>query len=146
MPTVQTPILNFLHFLTKDFKDVEASFEKMRNEYESKYGESVLGAGRIDNATVNTEILKNNIAKKLESLAQGVDESNIDDYETVQQVPHMESYIYQNMDAGTFGKLKKLKALSLSENEQEAHAAWVKCMEICNKYKLRYDDIPCKYD
>ena len=42
--------------------------------------------------------------------------------------------------------IKKLKALSLSENEQEAHAAWVKCMEICKKYKLRYDDIPCKYD
>lgn len=33
---------------------------------------------------------------------------------------------------------------SFSDNESEAHAAWVKCMEICTKYKLNFDSIPCK--
>jgi hypothetical protein len=42
----------------------------------------------------------------------------------------------------TFVKIKKLKALSQSDNENEAAAAFIKCRELCKKYGLEYDKIP----
>lgn len=137
-PTVQTPILNFLYFLERDFEDVTVKVENLKEEYEKKYG-------GLCHEDVDTSALQNNKARDIFGVLQSQGEHQEDTYQTGNHVPHMEKYIYQNMDAGTFGKLKKLKALSMSDNEEEAHFAWQKCMEICNKYGLKFDDIPCKY-
>ena len=40
-------------------------------------------------------------------------------------------------------KIKKLKALSQSPNEKEAFLAYRKCLELCKKYDLEFDKIPC---
>ena len=136
--TKDTPILNFLYLLNEEYDDINSNFDKLKDEYEHKYGNLV-------HKDIDTSALKNDKAKLLEEIAEGSDKLT-DDWETGEHVPHMDKYIYQNMDAGTFGKLKKLKALSMSDNEQEAKAAWVKCMELCNRFNLKFQDIPSKYD
>ena len=69
-----------------------------------------------------------------------VEENSID--QSVERAPEVTSFVYKNMDAGTFGKIKKLKALSRSDNEEEAFMAWSKCDALCKKYDLKFDDIP----
>jgi len=39
-------------------------------------------------------------------------------------------------------KIKKLKVLSRSDNENEAAAAFLKCRELCKTYGLDYDRVP----
>jgi hypothetical protein len=145
MPTVQTPILNFLYFLTRDYKEVETTFDQLREEYEAKYGDSVLGEGNLKHASVDTSVLRNDWGDKLEKIAEGVDESNLDDYEADESVTSMEDYIYGNMDSRTFQKLKKLKAKSKSDNENEAFQAYRMCMKICKENGLDFDKIPDLY-
>jgi hypothetical protein len=49
------------------------------------------------------------------------------------------------MDSATFQKLKKLKALAKSDNEEEAFLAFRKCMELCKKFNLEFDKLPELY-
>jgi hypothetical protein len=140
MPTVQTPVLNFIHYLGKECDEMEDKMEVLREQYEQKFGDALKD---IENATVDKSTLNDLDVDGLDDLFESIGEVE-DTFDTGDTVPHMEKYIYKNMDAGTFGKLKKLKALSMSENEQEAHAAWTKCMELCEKFDLNFDSIPCK--
>jgi len=133
MPTVQTPIMNMLYFLNEEYGIVDQKMEKLKKQYEERYGHLT----EKWNPSTDMNVL-GGLADK-----HG---KEIDNFETEDTVPHMEKYIYQNMDASTFGKLKKLKALSKSGNETEAKAAWLKCMDICEHYGLEFEDIPCKYD
>jgi len=54
----------------------------------------------------------------------------------------MVTYIYANVTLDTFNKLKKLKALANSDNEEEADLAMKKCRELCKKYNLEYSKLP----
>jgi hypothetical protein len=114
MPTVHTPILNFLYFLTRDYKKVIDDVSQLREEYDAKYGhlEHDYEAGKGEQKSV----------------------------------PHMEDYIYGNMNSNTFQKLKKLKAKSKSDNEHEAFQAYKMCMAICKENGLDFDKIPNLYD
>ncbi len=59
----------------------------------------------------------------------------------------MESFIYGNMSADSFRKIKKLKALALNNtNENEAFLAFTLCKELCKKYNLEFDKIPCNVE
>ena len=135
MPTVHTPILNMLYFLTGEYGEQVKDYSELKKLYEEKYG------------TVYSEY-ESHIEVDIDELAGlSNDHSNdIDDFDTGDNVPHMDKYIYQNMDAGMFAKLKKLKKLSRSDNPQEAKAAWLKCMDVCSKFGLELEDIPCDYD
>lgn len=62
--------------------------------------------------------------------------------EVIKETPEMTAFIYGNMTHETFVKIKKLKSLSQSDNENEAAAAFIKCRELCKKYGLEYDKIP----
>ncbi len=66
--------------------------------------------------------------------------------ELVQDPPEMFTFIYENMTVETFNKIKKLKALSHSPNEAEALLAYKKCRELCDKYNLEYEKIPCNIE
>jgi hypothetical protein len=114
VPTVYTPILNLLHFLTQEFPDVE---EEMANLH-GKIICEMTNSGYKDSGF--DMITKNN---------GGI-------------IPEVESFIYKNMDSATFQKLKKLKSLSKSPNEKEAFSAYRKCLELCNKFNLNFDKIP----
>lgn len=55
----------------------------------------------------------------------------------------MDSFIYGSMSHDMFKKIKKLKALSRSANENEAFIAYRMCVELCERYGLDMDKIPC---
>jgi hypothetical protein len=56
----------------------------------------------------------------------------------------MNEFIYDNMSYDMFKKIKKLKALSQSANENEAFQAYRKCMALCKEYDLDFNKIPSK--
>lgn len=69
-----------------------------------------------------------------------------DDYEEQSSVPEMDEFVYGNMSHDMFKKIKKLKALSRSDNENEAFIAYRMCIELCERYGLDIDRIPCNIE
>jgi len=67
----------------------------------------------------------------------------VDDYEEKNEVPEIDELIYGSCSHDMFKKIKKLKALSRSANENEAFVAYRMCMELCERYGLEMDKIPC---
>ena len=67
-----------------------------------------------------------------------------ENYSTEEQneVPDFSECIYGDITHDTFKKMKKLKALSQSDNENEAFAAYTACMKLCKKHNLDFDKIP----
>jgi hypothetical protein len=55
----------------------------------------------------------------------------------------MFTYLYGHITLDTFNKLKKLKSLTKSPNIEESTLAFKKCRELCSKYNIEYDRIPC---
>ena len=144
LPSVQTPILNYLHFLTEEYyTEQDKKDDILREELDKEHGADYHYDFDMDQLSEEGET-KNRELNHLNEAAQALQEAfPSKKYKTV---PNVESFIYTNMDVGTFGRIKKLKALSLSENEEEAHSAWTKCMELCAKYNISMDDIPCSYE
>ena len=58
--------------------------------------------------------------------------------------PQMSEYVYGNITIEMFNRIKKLKALSMSDNENEAFQAYRACMRLCDEYDLDFNKIPCK--
>jgi hypothetical protein len=114
MPTVRTPILNFLYFMLRE-ENVDAGFEESRQKYNKQYGHLQ-------------------------------DEYVAEDTDNLQAPPEMETFIYGNMTRDQFVKIKKLKALSRSSNENEAFIAYRMCLELCERYGLEMDKIPCNVE
>lgn len=67
----------------------------------------------------------------------------VDEYEETLDVPEMDELIYGSCTHDMFKKIKKLKALTHSSNENESFIAYRMCMELCKKYGLDMDKIPC---
>jgi hypothetical protein len=67
----------------------------------------------------------------------------VDDYEEQTEVPEMDELIYGSCSHDMFKKIKKLKALSRSSNKNESFIAYKMCLELCKKYGLEMDKIPC---
>lgn len=63
--------------------------------------------------------------------------------QNVKETPDVHTFLYGNVTADTFVKIKKLKALSKSPNENEAFVAYRKCLEYCQLLGLEFDKIPC---
>ena len=121
-PSVRTPLLNMLYFLNKEY-----------------------GVGTNVKVTIEeqyTNMDESEIIKLLNSLYEKEEYSD-KTMETAKKAPEMTEFIYGNMTHDTFIKIKKLKALSKSKNKQEAFLAYTKCIELCEKYNLEFDRIPC---
>lgn len=71
------------------------------------------------------------------------DDFEYDQSGNMQEPEEMDEFIYGNMSHDMFKKIKKLKALSRSENENEAFIAYRMCVELCERYGLDMDKIPC---
>jgi len=119
IPSKQTPILNMLHYLLNENEEANDNIQFLRE-------------GQYQNIDFN--ILKQELNNKFGNL-------NLDDIE--QDIPEILEYVYKNVTSEIFKKVKKLKALSRSSNKEEAFSAYTKCMELCTKYKLDFDKIPC---
>jgi hypothetical protein len=112
IPTIHTPILNFLYFILRESDEADRELNATRKQYDQQYGH-----------LLHEEAKTNNIKK----------------------TPTMEEFIYGNMTHDTYQKIKRLKALSKSDNLDEATLAFKKCRELCTKYHLDYDRIPATY-
>lgn len=127
MPTVHTPILNFLYFMFRDeANDEREKIQRLTEAYIKEFGyENIVKAMKDD-----VDDTKDVTLEEILSNDTRVPESS-------------DSFIYGNMDHATFKKIKKLKALSKSPNEKEAALAFLKCRQLCEKYGLEFDKVPC---
>lgn len=125
LPTRQTPILNLLYFLLKE--DTSKMWkEELREEFFKKFGHEYDG------------LTEQQLNEKY-----GADEHTEPVDENVEDPPSMDEFIYGNLTHDMFKKIKKLKALSTSDNEKEAFLAYTMCIKLCKKYGLEFDKIPC---
>lgn len=132
IPSDKTPIMNFLFFLMRDGN--HADWLGIHKKMNVKFGHA------------EKETVK--------QVAQAVTEDELDQifglmvhddekYANVQEPQEMDRYIYGNMTHEMFVKIKKLKALSTSDNENEAFMAYRLALKLCKKYGLELDKIPC---
>ena len=130
MPTVYTPILNFLYFMFREeAKDERKKIQTLTEEYIKEFGyQNLIDAMQEDSDPEKEE------NTTLEDILSA-------DTHAPEESDH---FIYGNMDHDTFKKIKKLKALSKSPNEKEAFLAYRKCLELCERYGLEFDKIPCR--
>ena len=107
IPSIYTPILNWLYFFMVEEKIPEK--ELLREDQEEKY----------------RHLLHDN--QNVEGMAK---------------VPEAFVFLSGKVTHDQFKKLKKLKALSRSPNENEAFAAYRKCIQLCEAFEVDFDKIP----
>lgn len=133
LPSVYTPILNWLFFTFREEAEApqtaKMELEELTQYYINKFGYE----GFIKRLEAGSEYTHEVYSDELEDLLS-------DDTE---QPVEMDTFIYGEMTNSTFQKIKKLKALSKSPNEKEAFLAYRKCIEMCKKYNLEFDKVPC---
>jgi hypothetical protein len=134
IPTVYTPILNWLFFTFREEANQqknEMNLEKLTQYYIEKFGYD----GFIKKLEEGSVYAREVYADRLEDILSNETE----------KPEEMEHFVYGTLTGNDFQKLKKLKALSRSSNEKEAFAAYKKCLELCKKFNLEFDKIPCRY-
>lgn len=109
IPTVHTPVLNWLFFFMNEHKNPQKEQER------TQLNEQV---GHMTHREVNV----------------------------MENTPELFTYLYGNITLDVFSKLKKLKALSRSSNENEAFRAYRKCLALCEEHKVDFDKIPTVLD
>lgn len=120
IPDKKTPILNMLYFLLHEYEGASEAIQILREDKDRN---------------INFNQLKNNLNNKFGGLT-------VEDIE--QDIPEILEYVYENVTTEIFKKVKKLKALATNKPQTpEQYAAYGKCMELCQKYKLEYEKIPC---
>lgn len=119
VPTKYTPILNLLFFLMNEGSEFDRDAREELNELRKTYD------------------------KQYGHLTDEASETLSDSFV---EPKDMIKYIYANMSQSTFQKIKKLKALSKSDNENEAFSSYRKCLELCKQYNLDFDKVPCNID
>ena len=120
IPAKDTPILNYLYFSCRDNPEVSKTLMDVLRE-DKDIGKDV-------------DVLRDQLNRETGHLYEN-------DSDTSQ--PGMGQFLYGDVTLEMFDKIKKLKSLSKSPNEKEAFFAYRKCLELCNKYKLEFDKIPC---
>ena len=124
LPTKYTPILNMLYFMLRE--EEGPNWMSIKREYDERYG------GIQEDINLDRE--------QLESKYGGLmhDEEKFED---VKEPEEMDSFIYGNMSHDTYRKIKKLKRLSRSSNQNEAFLAYRMCLQLCERYNLEFDKI-----
>jgi len=132
IPSKSTPIMNFIFFLLRDGEHTNwlEVHQKLNEELGHSKNETVQ---QVSSAVTEEEL--DQIFGML------VYEEEM--YANVQEPQDMDKFIYGNMTHAMFTKIKKLKALSKSANENEAFIAYHLAIKLCKKYGLEFDKIPC---
>lgn len=131
IPTKYTPILNFLFFLMRD--SPKTNWVRLQKDLHEQYGHEL--PKEIEEAEPDL------VDRIFEQLIHDEEE-----YVNVREPDEMDTFIYGEMSHEMFTKIKKLKALSRSENKHEAGLAYELCIKLCNKYGLDFNKVPCKYE
>src|SRR5690348_9046956 len=148
VPTVYTPVLNMLYFMMRETEKEDATLYAERdiiNEKLIKTGqlwhtdkeEEDVNEDEIEKLLIETlKSVRGKTKNKLRvDLNKKLEEHKKPD-DAIKNTPEMVNFLYGNITLDIFNKIKKLKALSQSPNEQEAFQAYRKAMELCKEYKL----------
>lgn len=154
LPTVRTPILNFLYFLLREEStDAERQMEHLRQRLEKERGDSELENYEdkdLDANLLYVLLSKSNLSndemdkvKDTHNKKYGHLQDEYDVEETELKVPQeMDKMMFEQMGHDLFKKLKKLKALSYSPVEAEAQLAHSKFLKLCQEYKIDPSRVP----
>lgn len=155
VPTVYTPILNFLFFMLRETEGTDSAKYRRRDAI----NEALIKAGQLNHDDIEADLssseLEALIDEKLKELREDqlIDErrQNVNqefmaeegDDAQLKETPDMVEFLYGNLSLDDFNRVKKLKALAQSPNDEEAFLAFKKCRELCKEYHLDFDRIPC---
>lgn len=129
-PTIWTPILNYLYFMNKD--DNTIIMERLAEM--TRQGIQEYGYEKLVELLLEEEDKNKNVEVTFEDVMSD---------DNFQKPQEMEEFIYGGVTNSMFTKIKKLKALSRSQNKKEAFLAYDKCLELCKQHNLDFDKIPC---
>jgi soluble cytochrome b562 len=169
VPCLRTPILNLLYFMLRE-SDGDNHYGKHHYERRDQMNESLIKNGK---ASVEETYNSSNFSRMSESEAERILDEFIDDRFAAPSSPERKSanaafdaekqtrpkeeevalkepenmveYLYADLTLEQFDVLKKLKALTQSPNVPEATLAFRKGKELCEKYGLEWEKIPCYY-
>ncbi len=132
IPSRETPIMNFLYFFMRDgdHPDWLGTYKQMNEE---------LGHSKNETVKQTSEAVSEEELDQIFRLLVHEDET----YSNVQEPEDMDKLIYGSCTHAMFVRIKKLKALSTSDNENEAFIAYRLALKLCKKYGLEFDKIPC---
>lgn len=131
IPTRYTPILNFLYFLMRDGH--KTNWVRLQRDLHEQYGHEM--PKEYDDAP-------DDLVDRIFAQLMHDEEA----YTNVKEPDEMDTFIYGNCTHDMFSKIKKLKALSKSSNENEADLAYRLCLKLCEEYGLEYKKIPCNIE
>ena len=83
------------------------------------------------------------IEQKLDEMGDSISFEDVITDDITIEPEEIGKFIYGSLTTSEFKRIKKLKALSQSPNEEEAFLAYRKCLQLCKKYHLEFDKIPC---
>lgn len=155
IPTVYTPILNFLYFMLRETEDGD----RAKYRHRDAINEVLLKAKQLNHDDVERDLTADELTSLIDDkLKELRDEMLVDerrqqvneqfareerDPAKLKETPDMVEFLYGNITLDMFNKIKKLKSLSKSPNEHEAFQAYRKANELCKEYNLDFDRIPC---
>ena len=166
IPQRCTPILNMLYFLLRESEDDER-YGKRHYERRDQMNDSLVKSGR---ALIEEAYDSPNFSKLSEAEAERIldefiddqfsqpssperkainaqfdnDRQSSEDTITLKEPNSMVEYLYGSLTLDQFDILKKLKALAMANtNPHESFLAWKKGNELCKKFDLEWDKIPC---
>ena len=168
IPQLCTPILNMLYFLLRESEN-DQYYGSQHYERRDRMNESVVKSGR---AKIEETYDSINFSELSESEATRILNEFIDDQfapesspgrkaanarfdnekrtrpkeenVTLKEPENMVEYLYGSLTLDQFDILKKLKALAMDNvNPHESFLAWKKGHELCKKFGLEFEKIPC---
>ena len=158
IPTVYTPLLNFLYFMLRESEPQD------RKKYHQRdmLNEQLIHLKQLSHDEGSEDLTDAQVAAILDDKLKQVyaetvseekrqqvnqqfatEETLPEDEVKLKEPQEMVEYLYGNITLDMFNKIKKLKALSKSPNEAEAFQAYRKALELCKEYNLDFDRIPC---
>lgn len=169
VPCLRTPILNLLYFMLRE-SEGDNYYGTHHYERRDRMDESLIKNGR---ASIEETYNSPNFSEMSEAEAEKILDEFIDDrfappssskrksinaaFEaekqtrpeeenvTLKEPENMVEYLYGDLTLEQFDVLKKLKSLTQSPNVPEATLAFRKGKELCEKFGLEWEKIPCHY-
>lgn len=157
LPTIRTPILNWLYYFMEEEKGImnetfistQAKDSRMTtiNLMKAELGEAQVLWEDFENVTSSEiDLLTEQVKARHDKRFSHVDHTGLDSSgelkSDIDDSPEMMTYLYGNLTLDMFNKLKKLKNLTKSPNEHEAFRAFQACRKLCDKFNLEFDKIP----
>jgi hypothetical protein len=166
IPQRCTPILNMLYFLLRESEDDEC-YGKRHYERRDHMNETLVKNGRAaieetyesanfsnlseeEAARILDEFIDGQFSKPSSHERKAInaqfdnERRSSEEAFTLKEPNSMVEYLYGSLTLDQFDILKKLKALAMSNiNQHESFLAWKKGQELCRKYQLDWDRIPC---